>query len=103
MKNIFLIGPHLWVKNFVFGPAASGAERTLLPMRGIRRGDIVVFKYPDEPDRDFIKRVIGLPGDTVELRNRRVHINGQLLDEPYVHFLETPPDAQEVTSFAVRE
>ena len=63
-----------------------------------------MFKYPEEPDRDFIKRVIGLPGETVELRDKKVYINGQPLDEPYVHFL-TPPSSeyQEVTSFDVRE
>ena len=59
-------------------------------MRDIRRGDIIVFKYPEEPERDFIKRVIGLPGDTLELRNKKVYVNGQPLDEPYVHFLEPP-------------
>jgi signal peptidase I len=73
-----------------------------LPVRDIRRGDVVVFKYPDEPERDFIKRVVGLPGDTVELRNKEVFINGQPLDEPYVHFLE-PATEGEVTSFDVRE
>jgi signal peptidase I len=103
MENNLLIGDHLLVNKFVFGPGASGIERTLLPMRDIRRGDIVVFKYPDEPDRDFIKRVIGLPGDTLELRNKKVFVNGQPLDEPYVHFLETPSNAEEVTSFDVRE
>ena len=72
-------------------------------MRDIRRGDIIVFKYPDEPERDFIKRVIGLPGETLELRNKKVYVNGQPLDEPYVHFLEPPPRLQEVTSFDVRE
>ena len=81
-------------------PLAIG--RAVLPVRPIARGDIVVFKYPDEPERDFIKRVIGLPGDTVELRNKKVHVNGQALDEPYVHFLE-PASAGEVTSFDVRE
>jgi signal peptidase I len=103
MENNLLIGDHLLVNKFVFAPAGSPAERVLLPMRDIRRGDIVVFKYPDEPDRDFIKRVIGLPGDTLELRNKRVYVNGQPLDEPYVHFLDTPSNAQEVTSFPVRE
>jgi signal peptidase I len=72
-------------------------------MRDIRRLDIVVFKYPDEPERDFIKRVIGLPGETVELRNKKVYINGRALDEPYVHFLEPASDSQEITSFDVRE
>jgi signal peptidase I len=55
MENNLLIGDHLLVNKFVFGPAA-GAERAVLPMRDIRRSDIVVFKYPDEPERDFIKR-----------------------------------------------
>ena len=72
-------------------------------MRESRRGDVIVFKYPDEPERDFIKRVIGLPGETLELRNKKVYVNGQPLDEPYVHFLEPAVDAQEVTSFDVRE
>ena len=103
MENNLLIGDHLLVNKFVFGPTPLALERALLPVRDIRRGDIVVFKYPDEPDRDFIKRVIGLPGETVELRNKKVYINGQPLDEPYVHFLEPPSDSQEVTSFDVRE
>ena len=62
-----------------------------------------MFKYPDEPERDFIKRVIGLPGDTLELRNKKVYVNGEPLDEPYVHFLEPASTSQEVTSFDVRE
>jgi signal peptidase I len=103
MENNLLIGDHLLVNKFLFGPAASGAERAVLPMRDIRRGDIVVFKYPDEPERDFIKRVIGLPGDTLELRNKKVYINGTPLEEPYVHFLDAAHDAGEVTSFDVRE
>jgi signal peptidase I len=103
MENNLLIGDHLLVNKFVFAPTLTGAERALLPVRNIRRGDIVVFKYPDEPERDFIKRVIGLPGETLELKNKRVHINGQPLDEPYVHFLEPASEGQEVTSFDVRE
>ena len=54
-----------------------------------------MFKYPEEPDRDFIKRVIGLPGETLELREKKVYINGTPLDEPYVHFLEPPPRPSE--------
>jgi len=103
MENNLLIGDHLLVNKFVFGPTASSIERALLPVRDIRRRDVVVFKYPDEPERDFIKRVIGLPGETLELRNKRVYINGQALDEPYVHFLEPASESQEVTSFDVRE
>ena len=103
MENNLLIGDHLLVNKFVFGPSVSDLERRLLPMGTVKRGDIVVFKYPDEPERDFIKRVIGLPGDTLELRNKKVLVNGKELNEPYVHFLEPASDAQEITSFDVRE
>jgi signal peptidase I len=103
MENNLLIGDHLLVNKFIFGPTASSIERALLPVRDVRRGDVVVFKYPDEPERDFIKRVIGLPGETFELRAKKVYINGQPLDEPYVHFLEPASESQEVTQFDVRE
>src|SRR5215471_15517892 len=106
MENNLLIGDHLLVNKFIFGPTPLAIGRAVLPVRPIRRGDIIVFKYPDEPDRDFIKRVIGLPGDTVELRAKKVYINGKPLDEPYVHFL-TPPavssQLHETTSYDVRE
>ena len=104
MENNLLIGDHLLVNKFIFGPTPLAIGRAVLPVRAIRRGDIIVFKYPDEPDRDFIKRVIGLPGETVELRNKKVYVDGKPLDEPYVHFL-TPPSSedQEVTSYDVRE
>ncbi len=106
MEENLLIGDHLLVNKFVFGPTETALERTLLPVGTIKRGDILVFKYPVEPDRDFIKRVVGLPGETVELREKKVYINGKPLDEPYVHFLQ-PPGAEselhEVTSFDVRE
>jgi signal peptidase I len=91
MEQNLLIGDHLLVNKFVFGPAVSPIERAVLPMKDIHRKDVIVFKYPEEPERDFIKRVIGLPGETVELRNKHVFVNGQPLDEPYVYFLENPP------------
>ena len=103
MENNLLIGDHLLVNKFIFAPAATSLESKLLPEREVRRGDVVVFKYPDEPERDFIKRVIGLPGETLELRNKKVFVNGRELEEPYVHFLEPASDAGEITSFDVRE
>jgi signal peptidase I len=106
MENNLLIGDHLLVNKFVFGPTETGMERALLPVGTIKRRDVLVFKYPEEPDRDFIKRVIGLPGETVEVRNKKVYINGTALDEPYVHFLQAPSadsEFHEVTSSDVRE
>jgi signal peptidase I len=62
---------------------------------GPRRGDIIVFKYPLDERRDFIKRVIGVPGDRIEFKGRQVLVNGQVLDEPYVKpAQETPPPAR---------
>ena len=77
MENNLLIGDHLLVNKLVFGPAGTGLERTLMPVGSIKRGDVIVFKYPEEPDRDFIKRVIGLPGETLEVREKKVYINGK--------------------------
>jgi signal peptidase I len=104
MENNLLIGDHLLVNKFVVGPTLSPAEDVLLPVQKIERGEIVVFKYPEEPERDFIKRVIGLPGDTLEVQNKQVLINGKALEEPYVHFLQPAgSESQEVTSFGVRD
>ena len=106
MENNLLIGDHLLVNKFVFAPAASAVERTVLPIGEIHRGDVVVFKYPEEPERDFIKRVIGLPGETLEVREKKVYINGSPIDEPYAHFLQPPQSGSslhEVTSFDLRE
>ena len=106
MEENLLIGDHLLVNKFAFGPSETRLERALLPLAAVKRLDVVVFKYPEEPERDYVKRVIGLPGETIELRQKKIYINGQPIDEPYVHFL-TPPgstsDLHEVTSSDVRE
>ena len=80
----------------MYAPAATAAERMLLPIGEYERGDVLVFKYPEEPERDFIKRLIGLPGETIELRQSRVFINGDPIDEPYLEAMRQdghmPPD-----------
>lgn len=106
MENNLLIGDHLLVNKFILGPSETTIERALLPMASVERGDVVVFKYPEEPERDFIKRIIGLPGETLELRDKKVYIDGKPLDEPYVHFLSPPSgpsNHHELTTFDVRE
>src|ERR1044072_9002580 len=81
MKNTIWIQDHLLVNKFVFGPDRWNIP--ILPEREIKRGDIVVFKFPKTPETNFVKRVIGLPGDTVEYdsRTNTVYINGQQLPE----------------------
>jgi signal peptidase I len=103
MEPNLLVGDHLLVNKFIFAPSASPAERLLLPMREIRRGDVIVFKFPEEPERDFIKRVVGLPGDTIEMRQRQVYINGTRADEPYAHYLFPQGEGDESTTHDVRE
>ncbi len=87
MEPNLLVGDHLLVNKFVFAPTLAGAERALLPMRPIVRGDVVVFKFPEDPERDFIKRIIGLPGETIEVRGTQVLVNGAAIAQPYAHFL----------------
>jgi signal peptidase I len=81
MEQNLLIGDHLLVNKLVYSPSAGPLESSLLGKRPIERGHVVVFKFPEDPSRDFIKRVIGLPGETVEIRNKQVYVGGKPLDE----------------------
>ena len=81
MENTLLIGDYLLVDKAYFGPAGSWSW--LIPYQKIRRGDVVVFRYPVDPKQHFVKRVIGTPGDHIRLINKRVLVNGQMLNEPY--------------------
>ena len=73
MENNLLIGDHLLVNKFVYSPTATRLERAVFPIGTIRRGDVLVFKSPVEPERDLIKRVIGLPGDKLEQKDKAAH------------------------------
>jgi signal peptidase I len=76
MEDTLLIGDHLFVNRFIFGPAATAGEDRLLPRRGVRRGDIVIFRSVENPMVDMVKRCVALPGDTVEIRQKRLYVNG---------------------------
>lgn len=80
MQNTINIGDHLFVNKFIFGKPTPVLRR-LLPTREIKRGDIIVFKLPDDPKINYVKRVIGLPGDTVQVKGHRVFVNGEELPE----------------------
>ena len=83
MENTLLIGDHVFVNREQFAPATKWLG-PLLPYRDVRRGDIVVFLSPAEPGLYVVKRIIGVPGDRIHLRNAVVYRNGEKLDEPYV-------------------
>jgi signal peptidase I len=76
MERTVLVGDHVVVNKFVYAPHGHAFWTQLLPYREIRRGDVFVFKFPEDPRRDFIKRAIGLPGDTVAIRDKVVSVNG---------------------------
>src|SRR5438105_14664598 len=83
MEDNLKVGDHIIVNKFIYGPA-SDPWKGLFPLRDPKRGDIIVFRYPLQPDTDFVKRVIGLTGETVEIRDKKVSVNGKALNEPYV-------------------
>lgn len=77
------IGDHLLVNKILYGPRIPYTAARVFRLRSPRRGDVVVFAYPQDDTKDFIKRVIGEPGDTVEVRNKEVYINGVPLRDPW--------------------
>jgi signal peptidase I len=83
MEPTLLVGDHLLVNKFIFGGRGHGYEK-LLPYRAVRRGDIIVFKFPFDDHPHYVKRVIGLSGDRIRIIDQRVYVNGNRLSEPYV-------------------
>jgi len=88
MIPTLLVGDHILVNKFVFGPQVPFTKYRLFSFQKPERGQVVVFLEPTERNKDFIKRVIGLPGETIQVINRKVHINGEPLKEAdYVYYM----------------
>ena len=87
MENNLLVGDHLLVNKFAYGARGSFVDR-VLPLRDIRRGDIIVFKYPRDLAKHYVKRAIGLPGDRIRVQDAQVFVNGQPLAEPYKQMMD---------------
>ena len=83
MHNTLLTGDHLIVDKLAYAPP-DALSKHLLPYEDVKRGDIIVFRHPTLITVDYVKRCIGLPGDHLKMVDKRVFINGQPLDEPYV-------------------
>src|SRR5207249_9109381 len=90
MMDTLLVGDYILVNKFLYGPELPLTDYRLPGFRPPARGDIIVFKYPQDEKRDFIKRIIGTPGDTVQVRGDQVFVNGRALVEPYVRRLDGP-------------
>jgi len=83
MQNTLLIGDHVLVDKLVFAPPGPLSGK-VLPYRDVRRGDIIVFRYPLNIKEDYVKRAIGIPGDRIKLVNKQLMLNGHMPNEPYV-------------------
>jgi signal peptidase I len=88
MENTLLIGDHIFVNKFIYGYHVPYTKGRILQFTTPQHGDIVVFVFPEDPSKDFIKRVIGVPGDVVEMRHKTVYRNGLALVEPYARYAD---------------
>jgi signal peptidase I len=83
MEDTLAIGDHLLVNKFIYGTKVPLSNKRILKLRDPQRGDVIVFEYPEDPSKDFIKRVIGTPGDVVEERDKKLFVNGKPYDNPH--------------------
>jgi signal peptidase I len=108
MEPTLLIGDHIIVNKLLYGLRLPDSFFGLTPFESeipwghylfkfepVHRGDVVVFVFPPDPTKDFIKRVIGVPGDTIEVKNGKLYRDGALADDPHAHFELTPEDRQQ--------
>ena len=85
MIPTLVIGDHILVNKFIYGTKIPFSDKSILVFRKPEKGDIIVFKYPEDPKKDFIKRVIATGGDTIEERNKIVYVNGKETKEPFAY------------------
>jgi signal peptidase I len=86
MEGSLLIGDHVLVDKLTFAPPGA-ISKHLLPYRDVRRGDIIVFRYPMDIKEDYVKRAVGIPGDHIKLVNKQLILNGHAVNEPYVQHI----------------
>ncbi len=81
------IGDHLLVSKFYYGLKVPFSGTTLIPWNSPKHGDVIVFKYPKDRSIDYIKRGIGVPGDTIRIKNKKIFINDKPIEDPYAHLM----------------
>lgn len=89
MKETLQIGDHILVNKFIYGVKLPFTQTTLIPIKNPKREDIVVFRFPEDPDKDFIKRVIGTEGDEIEIRDKQLYVNRQLFKGNYAVYSDS--------------
>jgi signal peptidase I len=92
MENTLLVGDFLLVNKAVYGGHVPGTHLAFGALRQPRRGDVVVFHPPHEPERNYVKRLLGVPGDTLEMHDKTLYVNGSPLDEPYARHVDNRGD-----------
>jgi signal peptidase I len=93
MEKTLLVGDFLLVNKAVYGARIPGTKLHLPAIEEPERGDVIVFNPPHEPEKNYVKRLVGLPGDTLEMRNKVLYVNERLLYEPYAQFIDREGDA----------
>ena len=88
METTLLVGDFLLVNKLVYAHTVFPFEKTILPHKDLKRQDIIVFKFPNDLTKDYVKRVIALPGDRFEVREKQVFVNGQPLEEKYKNHID---------------
>src|SRR5512137_1399161 len=83
MEDTMLVGDHLLVTKFLYGSKIPFTDTKIFKIRDPQRGDVIVFEYPEDPSKDFIKRVIGLPGDEIQVVSKTVMVNGKPYANPH--------------------
>ena len=103
MLDTLLIGDHLLVNKFLYGTRIPFTDKVILPIEEPADGDVIVFEFPEDTSKDFIKRIIGAPGDVLEMKDKVVYRNGQKLDEPYVKHTDPGIQARRDNFGEIRE
>ncbi|MDL1969091.1 MAG: signal peptidase I [Deltaproteobacteria bacterium] len=88
MKQTLQIGDHILANKFIYGVKLPYFGTTIIPYKKPQRGDIVIFKFPQDPKKDFIKRTIGIPGDVIEIRNKEVYVNKKRQEQHYAVYTD---------------
>ncbi len=102
MKQTLQIGDHILVNKFIYGVKMPFVDKVVIPVKDPRRGEIVVFKFPEDPDKDFIKRVVGVAGDEIKIHNKKVIVNGKPLNHDFGIYVDPrifPPSAEPRDNF----